>query len=127
MSAQQRLMQQSATKFAVLVLLGSSVFCQTAVLAMSDDVRRMCEQSEQLINARRFNDAIRLLQQAGGIDPNCAEVHGYLGMAYQNSGSTSQAITEYEQALRINPQMSFLNVNLGNCLLNLNQPDRAVP
>ncbi len=97
------------------------------LIAMSSEVRSMCEQAEQLINSRRFGDAERLLRQAASLDPSCAEVHGYLGMAYQNSQDTKQAIAEYQMALRLGPQMSFLNVNLGNCYLNAGQPDQAVP
>jgi len=95
---------------------------------MSNEVRSMCTQSEQLINAQRFNDAIKLLQRAGSIDPTCAEVHGYLGLAYQNSGNPTKAIEEYQQALKLGAQtMSFINVNIGNCYLNLDQPQQAVP
>lgn len=98
------------------------------LLAMTDEVRNMCQQSEQLINAQRFNDAIKLLQRAGSIDPSCAEVHGYMGLAYQNSGHANEAIAEYQQALKLGAQpMSFINVNIGNCYLNLDQPQRAVP
>lgn len=97
------------------------------LIAMSDEVRGMCQQAEQLINARRFNEAISLLQRAAAMDPACAEVHGYLGMAYQNSLRTNEAIPEYQQALTLNPQMTFINVNLGTCYMNLNQLDQALP
>jgi len=95
--------------------------------AMSDEVRSMCEQAEQLINSRRTKEAINLLHKAQSMDPTCGEVHGYLGMAYQNSGSPQQAIPEYQKALELNPQMTFINVNLGTCLMNMNQLDQAVP
>jgi tetratricopeptide (TPR) repeat protein len=94
---------------------------------MSDEVRNMCQQAEQLINARHFNEAIALLNRAGTLEPSCAEVHGYLGMAYQNSLNTSQAIEEYRKALALNPQMSFIKVNLGTCYMNMNEPEQGVP
>lgn len=113
---------------AVLALqtLGS-IFCEehSKLFAITDEVRSMCQQAEQLINSGKFNDAVNLLHRAGSIDPSCAEVHGYLGMAYQNSQKTSQAIGEYTKALQLNPQMSFINVNLGTCLMNMNQLDQA--
>jgi tetratricopeptide (TPR) repeat protein len=98
-----------------------------SALAMTDQVRQMCQQAEQMINSRRVPEAIRLLNQAAQVDPSCAEVHGYLGLAYQNSGRTQQAIQEYQQALQLNPQMGFMNLNIGNCYLNLSQPDQARP
>jgi len=94
---------------------------------MSDEVRGMCQQAEQLINSRKTNEAVKLLHRAESLDPTCGEVHGYLGMASQNSGDTKQAVAEYTKALQLNPQMSFINVNLGTCYLNLSQPDQAVP
>jgi len=112
------------------VLLGTTLMLSHQVIpafAMSDEVRGMCEQAEQLINSRRTKEAINLLHKAQSLDPSCGEVHGYLGMAFQNSGSPQQAIPEYQQALQLNPQMTFINVNLGTCLMNMNQFDQAVP
>lgn len=48
-----------------------------------------------------------------------------MGMAFQNSGSTQKALQEYTTAYQLNPQMSFMLVNIGNCYLNLNQPAQA--
>lgn len=97
------------------------------LIAMTDEVRSMCQQAEQLINSSRTKEAINLLNKAQSMDPSCGEVHGYLGMAYQNSGNPQKAIPEYRKALELNPQMTFINVNLGTCLMNMNQPDQAVP
>jgi tetratricopeptide (TPR) repeat protein/predicted Zn-dependent protease len=100
---------------------------ERVLIAMSDEVRSMCTQAEQLINSRKTKEAINLLNRAQSMDPSCGEVHGYLGMAYQNSGSPQQAIPEYMRALELNPSMTFINVNLGSCLMNMNQMDKAVP
>lgn len=97
------------------------------LIAMSDEVRSMCMQAEQMINSRKTKDAINLLHRAQSMDPSCGEVHGYLGMAYQNSGNPQQAIPEYMKALELNPQMTFIEINLGTCLMNMNQMDKAVP
>lgn len=97
------------------------------LIAMTDEVRNMCLQGEQLINSGKTREAVNLLNQAQRMDPSCGEVHGYLGMAYQNSGSPQKAIPEYMKALELNPQMTFINVNLGTCLMNMNQLDQAVP
>ncbi len=115
---------------AIAVIHNSPASCsrnEPILIAMSNEVRSMCQQAEQLINGQRFNDAISLLNRAAAMDPTCAEVHGYLGLAYQNSLNTKQAVEEYTRALQLNPQMSFINVNLGTCYLNLNQPEQAVP
>lgn len=125
----RRLIEKVGIAYAVALSLEatSSSLCweHSKLFAITDEVRNMCQQAEQLINSRRFNDAVSLLNRAGSIDPNCAEVHGYLGMAYQNSLKTNQAIAEYTKALQLNPQMSFINVNLGTCYMNVNQLDQA--
>ena len=89
--------------------------------ALSDEVRSMCQQAEQLINNRQFDQALSLLKKAEKLEPDAAEVHGYLGMAYQNSMQTTNAIGEYEQALKLNPSiLPFLAFSCANCLdLNL--------
>lgn len=106
-------------------LLVSTTLFATEVLAISDEARGMCEQAEQLINNRKFKEALNLLQQAQQMDPSAGEVHGYMGMAFQNTGNTQKAVQEYTTAYQLNPQMSFMLVNIGNCYLNLNQPDQA--
>jgi tetratricopeptide (TPR) repeat protein len=111
----------------LLAACGPGNATERLLIAMTDEVRNMCQQAEQLINSRKFREAEQILNRAAGIDPNCAEVHGYLGMAYQNSSRTEKAVEEYQHALQLNPQMTFIKVNLGTCYMNLNRLDQAVP
>lgn len=80
-----------------------------------------------MINGRNFNQAIKILKRAEKVDPSAGEVHGYLGMAYQNSLKTQKAIPEYLKALELNPSMSFIKINLGTCYMNSGRLDLAVP
>ena len=95
--------------------------------ALSDEVRSMCQQAEQLINNRQFDQALSLLKKAEKLEPDAAEVHGYLGMAYQNSLKTQKAIPEYERALSIDSSMSFIKINLATCYMNLGNLEKATP
>lgn len=97
------------------------------VFALGDEVRSMCQQAEQMINNRQFDQAVSLLKKAEKLEPNAAEVHGYLGMAYQNSLKTQKAIPEYERALSIDSTMSFIKINLATCYMNLGSLEKAVP
>lgn len=110
-----------------LCLLATLLATITPASALTQEVRSMCEQAEQMINMRQIPQAIQLLNRAASMEPTCGEVHGYLGLAYQNTGNTAQAIEEYKRALQLNPQLTFMNMNIGNCYLNLNQPDAAAP
>ncbi|MBX9687165.1 MAG: tetratricopeptide repeat protein [Candidatus Obscuribacterales bacterium] len=97
------------------------------LLAMTNEQHEICQQAEGLINSGNFKQAIQILSKAQSLDPACPEIHGYLGMAYQNSMNPEKAISEYQQALQLNPQMSFINVNLGSCLMNMGQLNQALP
>ena len=53
---------------------------------------------------RRLPEAVESYQRALKIDPNLAEGHLNLGLAYEQMGRTSLASTEYKQACSLNPE-----------------------
>ncbi|HEY9870284.1 MAG TPA: tetratricopeptide repeat protein, partial [Candidatus Obscuribacterales bacterium] len=97
------------------------------LLAMSNEVRSMCDHAQRLIHSRRYPEAFDILNRALAIEPDCAEAHGFMGLALQNSGNPQQAIQAYQRALKLNPSMTFMYLNIGNCYLNLGQADAARP
>jgi tetratricopeptide (TPR) repeat protein len=97
------------------------------LLAMSNEVRSMCDHAQRLIHSRRYPEAFDILNRALAMEPDCAEAHGFMGLALQNSGNPQQAIQAYQRALQLNPSMTFMYLNIGNCYLNLGQPDAARP
>lgn len=107
----------------ISLAMTSSIVAQ----ATGDEVRAMLRQAETLINTKDFKGALKLLNKAKKLEPQSPEVHGYLGMAYQNSMRTQKAIPEYIKALELNPSMSFVNINLGTCYMNMGKPELAVP
>ena len=53
---------------------------------------------------RRLPEAVESYQRALKIDPNLAEGHLNLGLAYEQMGRTSLASTEYKHACSLNPE-----------------------
>lgn len=69
----------------------------------------LCQQSDH-------NSGIESIRHAIHVDPNKAETHYNLGMAYEQVGRYQEAETAYQNALRLRPEYSEAHNNLGNCL-----------
>ena len=52
---------------------------------------------------RRYADALRLLGEALGRDPQDADTHNLLGYVYRKTGNLERAFHHYHEALRLNP------------------------
>ncbi|HOV32259.1 MAG TPA: tetratricopeptide repeat protein, partial [Candidatus Hydrogenedens sp.] len=81
--------------------------------------------AETLIEANRFAEAVtwakKLIQQVP------QEVKGYvvLGTAYAHLGDTASAIAVWEKALKMDPNLLNIKINLSSLLIQQNQFDRA--
>jgi tetratricopeptide (TPR) repeat protein len=66
---------------------------------------------------------------AGGLDPfargKIANMHAEVGQAYADAGMPTEAIGEYEKAVRLCPQFSDLRTRLGTLLRQTNDMARA--
>jgi tetratricopeptide (TPR) repeat protein len=69
------------------------------------------------MNANRVPDAIAEFQAALRINPNDAEAHNNLGVAYSSEpGKLADAISEFRAAVRIKPDYVDAQYNLGAAL-----------
>ena len=59
--------------------------------------------------------------------PDNSRAHCNLGIALQHAGKTTEAIAEYEQAERIEPNLAEVHYNLGDALAQAGKLDTAVP
>jgi len=50
--------------------------------------------------------------EASRLDPKLAQPHNYLGEVFMRQGNTSQAIAQFEQALRLHPDFPEAEENL---------------
>ena len=77
------------------------------------------------IEAKDWNNAIRLLSSAALRDTRNAEIQNYLGYAYRNTGELSSAFKHYSRALEINPRHRGAHEYLGEAYLMVNNVAKA--
>ena len=73
-----------------------------------------------------LEEAIPCYQQALRINPNYAEAHHNLGLAYYYLGKLEEAVGEYKQALRIAPNCAEAHNSLGQTYYFLNKLEESV-
>lgn len=69
-----------------------------------------------------FSVAFNLLASVG----RCGEAHSHLGFALERRGNVPEAIAQYEQALRLNPDLAEVHRMLGNHLLESDRVPEAI-
>jgi tetratricopeptide (TPR) repeat protein len=69
------------------------------------------------IEAQAWDVAIRLLNSAALRDTRNADVHDYLGYAYQGAGQLGAALEHYNKALTLNPRHRGAHRHLGEAHL----------
>jgi tetratricopeptide (TPR) repeat protein len=77
------------------------------------------------IEAKDWQNAIRLLSSAALRDTRNAEIQNYLGYAYRNTGELSAAFKHYSRALQINPRHRGAHEYLGEAYLMVNNVGKA--
>jgi tetratricopeptide (TPR) repeat protein len=61
----------------------------------------------------RLDDAIKEYQMAIKLDPNYADAHYNLGLAYQKTGRLDDAVKEYQIAASLKPEYASALNRLG--------------
>ena len=74
----------------------------------------------------RLNEAITQYQKVIEIEPNHAEAHYYLGIAFNEIGRLEEAAAHYRTAIGINPNHANAHNNLGIWLQEIGRLDEAV-
>jgi Flp pilus assembly protein TadD len=73
--------------------------------------------ARQAIDARRYQEALRVLGAALARDYQNAETHNLLGFAYRKMGDLEQAFRHYHEALRLNPEHRGAHEYIGEAYL----------
>ena len=70
---------------------------------------------------------LQVLTAALNANPQDASAHYLLGTLYFSKGATDQALRQWDQARKLNPQIPVLHANLGRALLHAsNDPEQAL-
>lgn len=71
------------------------------------------EQGRALLNQGRLNEALKELSQALALNPNLADAHAYMAVAFARKGFATNAQLAYEKSLQLNPNNSQTLNNYG--------------
>lgn len=75
----------------------------TATAQRTKDINKLLRAAEKSIRARRFDDAIATLNQAGPLDPEHAPTYLTMGHALAGKGKYAEARRYYEAAINFDP------------------------
>lgn len=94
----------------VLLVLLLSPFCVQAQAGL-------LERANELIRQGQAKSALELLLPAGASFGADARYHYFLGIAYVDAGQADKAIAEYQEALRLKPDLLQAEAELGRAYL----------
>jgi TolB-like protein/DNA-binding winged helix-turn-helix (wHTH) protein/Flp pilus assembly protein TadD len=81
--------------------------------------------AEQLVWARRYDQAIEKCQKALGWSPGSPTLHLRVGIAYEQNGEYSKAVAELEQARDLSPSSTYFLRSLGHAYAVSGKRDQA--
>jgi tetratricopeptide (TPR) repeat protein len=82
-------------------------------------------QGKALVEAKRFKEAMPLLQQAVATDPRNADAYNLMGYSTRKMGDANGSLQYYNQALAIDPKHLGANEYIGEAYLMLDRPAEA--
>jgi tetratricopeptide (TPR) repeat protein len=83
--------------------------------------------AEILADEQKWTQAEKYAAQAVAQDPESMDTHRVYGYVLETLGKYNSAIQQYQEATRINPNMTFLYVRIGqNFREGIRNPDRAL-
>ena len=73
----------------------------------------MAYYAEILVDQQKWIQAEQNIRQALERAPELMDVHRINGYVQESLGNYNQAISEYEEAIRINPNLTFIYLRIG--------------
>ena len=70
--------------------------------------------AEILIDQQKWDQAALYIKPAVQLGPQVMDVHRVYGYYLESTGNYNEAITEYQKALAIDPNLTFLYISIGN-------------
>jgi len=122
------MMRKNAGPFSIVLLcLGLLLGCATT---QAVDGKKKAEAKHQLGNSllyeKNYQGAATELTEAAELDPENANIHNSLGLAYQGLGLPERSIPHYQKALQLKPNFPEYENNLGTAYAAAKQWDLAI-
>lgn len=95
--------------------------------AAAAELNRLLDDAQTAVQQKEYDTAVKDYQQYLEKKPDDATVHFNLGYVYTALNQTSDAKTEYQKAIALDPKMSAAYLNLGLTLLPENPGDAVDP
>jgi tetratricopeptide (TPR) repeat protein len=83
------------------------------------------QKAENLIQQKKWDEAIQILTKAGEQDRSNADIENWLGYAERNRGNLDAAFAHYDRALQLNPRHRGAHEYVGEAYLLAGKPDKA--
>jgi tetratricopeptide (TPR) repeat protein len=90
------------------------------------DTARLSAEAKDALNARQWPEAAAALEKLAKLNPEVAEVHANLGLAYYFQGRPSQAFHSFSRALKLKPLLPQARVMIGICEAELGRNAEAI-
>jgi tetratricopeptide (TPR) repeat protein len=84
------------------------------------------DESKDLIDSKRYEEALAACEQAIRLDPTYALAYYNQGWAFDELKRHEEAISAYDQAIRLNPNYASAYYNKGNALRDLKRYEEAI-
>jgi len=88
-------------------------------------VQELFAEAVTLLKSDRAYEARALLERAKQLAPRSAGIHCNLGLAYQNSENIAKALSEFHEALKIDPEMAEAMLDLAGCYQSIGNNGEA--
>jgi tetratricopeptide (TPR) repeat protein len=75
---------------------------------------------------RHYQSALRYFKFADSLHPNSLTAKCWIGWAHQQLDNQKEALSAFEEALQVNPSWGYAHAQMGRCLADLGQYQRAV-
>src|SRR5262245_277149 len=87
---------------------------------------KVAQEGVKLLNEGKYNEALAEFQKAVQADPNIAEVHYDMGVAYERLKQPADAQTHFKNTIRLNADFGDGNLALGSSDLAEGKADFAI-
>jgi len=111
--------------FVMALFLMIPVFAEPAPAAVSP-AQALCDEANKLLDANKFEDALKKLEEAEKLDPKCLDIFRYRGWTLMTQQKFEDAIKAYTKCTEIDPNFEKAYFNMANCYAQMKKYDDAI-